>query len=408
MMTRILIFTDWYLPGCKGGGAVSAISNLIELLRGEFEFHVFTRNRDNMEAQPYAGIEFDRWVPDGKATVFYASELSLRTIRRRIREVEPHIIYLNSFFSRLTMKTLLLRKCRLIPPSAVVLAPRGEFLPGALELKSFRKWLYRKLAFPLGLYRNLVWQASSALEEAHIRASAKRAGGVGEADIMVASDVPNLDCVASSCFAQRPPKKSGSARFVSLSRISPQKNLHFALELMGSAAGKIELDIYGPIEDPVYWEQCQEKIRKLPDHVRVNYKGVVSPNQVVQILSQYHFQILPTLGENFGYVILEAFAGACPVLISDQTPWRDLSKLGVGWDLPLNDRRRWTEAIQSYVAMDQATYELFSQRSRMYFEEWMSATPFRVSAVKLFEKALKEFSNADVQRALEKSVGVGH
>jgi len=69
----------------------------------------------------------------------------------------------------LTMKTLLLRKFGLIPPSAVVLAARGEFSPGALEFKAARKWLYRKLAFALVLHWNLVWQASSAHEKEDIR-----------------------------------------------------------------------------------------------------------------------------------------------------------------------------------------------------------------------------------------------
>ena len=49
---------------------------------------------------------------------------------------------------------------------------------------------------------------------------------------------------------------------------------------------------------------------------------------------------LPTLGENFGHVIAES-----PVLISDQTPWRNLKNHGVGWDLPLNDPDSFRKAI---------------------------------------------------------------
>jgi hypothetical protein len=64
---QVLAFADWYLPGCKGGGAVSAISNLIELLGDDFHFCAFTRNRDSTEDQPYADIEFDQWAPVGKA-----------------------------------------------------------------------------------------------------------------------------------------------------------------------------------------------------------------------------------------------------------------------------------------------------------------------------------------------------
>jgi glycosyltransferase involved in cell wall biosynthesis len=408
MKPRILIFADWYLPGCKGGGSVSAISNLIELVGDQFQFYVFTRNRDNTENQPYANIEFDHWVRVGKAKVCYASRPSIRNILRRIREIDPQIIYLNSFFSRLTINTLLLRRCGFLSRSAVVLAPRGEFSPGALALKSFRKWLYRKVTFPLGLYRNLVWQASSELEEEHIRICSGRIGNGDVIRVRVSPDVPSANFKSPQAATQKPRKESGAVRFVFLSRISPKKNLEFALDVLGSVTGKIDFDIYGPIEDHEYWERCQEGIHRLPDHVRVQYKGAVSSDQVVHIFSRYHFQLLPTLGENFGYVILEAFAGGCPVLISDQTPWRELSKSGIGWDFALNNRKAWLETVRNCVEMDQATYETISQRSRSYFEEWMSATPYRIRAVELFEKAMEGFSKAEVPRALERSAGAGH
>ena len=198
----------------------------------------------------------------------------------------------------------------------------GEFSPAALELKSFRKWLYRRLALASGLYESLVWQASSEQEKEYVHSLILSSTG-DQATILIAPDVPNSDVLSRAYVSQRPEKKTGCARFVFLSRIAQIKNLEFGLELLGLAKGEIELDIYGPIEDRDYWERCQERIRRLPDHVRVNYKGAVSTDQVIQIFSEYHFQILPTLGENFGYVILEALAGGCPVLISDQTPWRD-------------------------------------------------------------------------------------
>ena len=57
--------------------------------------------------------------------------------------------------------------------------------------------------------------------------------------------------------------------------------------------------------------------------------------------------ILPTQGENHGYVIQEALLSGCPVLISDRTPWRGLAALGVGADLPLEQPERfvaWLDA----------------------------------------------------------------
>lgn len=98
MKPRVLVFADWYLPGYKAGGAVSAISNLIELVGDEFEFWVFTRDRDLTDREPYTSVPLNHWVTVGKAQVFYTCEISLRSLLRKVREIHPDIIYLNSFF----------------------------------------------------------------------------------------------------------------------------------------------------------------------------------------------------------------------------------------------------------------------------------------------------------------------
>jgi glycosyltransferase involved in cell wall biosynthesis len=41
---------------------------------------------------------------------------------------------------------------------------------------------------------------------------------------------------------------------------------------------------------------------------------------------EYDFFVLPTIGENFGYVFLEALAAGCPLITSDRTPWTTLRK----------------------------------------------------------------------------------
>jgi glycosyltransferase involved in cell wall biosynthesis len=68
-------------------------------------------------------------------------------------------------------------------------------------------------------------------------------------------------------------------------------------------------------------------------------------------LARYDFMILPTHNENFGYAILDALAAGCPVLLSDQTPWRDLEAAGAGWTIPLADPERFARTIEACVAM---------------------------------------------------------
>lgn len=405
MKSRIFLFADWYLPGYKGGGSVSAISNLVELVGDDFDFWIFTRDRDSREDCPYPGVSLDRWVKTGKAQILYTADLSFQNLRRRIREIEPHIIYLNSFFSRLTVRTLLLRKLHLLPDAAIALAPRGEFSPGALKLKPLRKRLYTKFALSMGLHRGLMWQASSTLEEGHIRSCLSRIEGQSETKVLVAPDAVSVSSVSRPYQPQRKKKISGAVDLVFLSRISPMKNLHFALEMLGSVKGEIALDIYGPIDDPAYWELCREKIRSLPAHIHVHFRGAVSPQQVLEVFSRYHFHLLPTLGENFGYVIVEGLAAGCPVLTSDQTPWRDLPKKQVGWDLPLENREQWRLAVQRCVEMDQNTYEALSLAARNYFEQWASGSDYRQSTIDLFQKSLGAATTDNVVSAVERSIG---
>src|ERR1700722_16749420 len=132
MFRKILIIADWYLPGYKAGGQVTAVSNLVELIGDSFEIFVFTRDRDLTDQKPYPGIHADEWVSVGKALVRYTENLSLSHIRQWILAIRPDVIYLNSVFSILAIRTLCLRHLGLLPDCAIVLAPRGEFSPGAL------------------------------------------------------------------------------------------------------------------------------------------------------------------------------------------------------------------------------------------------------------------------------------
>src|SRR5580704_4921098 len=296
MKARVFIFTDWYMPGFKAGGLVTAVSNLVDSVGMSYDLFIFTRDRDITDRKPYPNVQPDKWVSVGKARVFYTADLSLSHIRRRIFEISPDIIYLNSFYSRLTVATLLLRRLGLLPFAAVVLAPRGELSPGALELKRWRKSLYRAAARAVGLCRGAVWQASSPREELEIRSVVARGGSVSDGNIQLASDIPNPRLFLQPTLELRPTKFPGSLRLVFLSRVSRMKNLRFALELLESAHGEIQLDIYGPIVDEGYWNECAKQIRRLPNSIRVSYQKPVAQDQVLEVFAKYHFQLLPTLG----------------------------------------------------------------------------------------------------------------
>jgi len=92
---------------------------------------------------------------------------------------------------------------------------------------------------------------------------------------------------------------------------------------------------------------------------------------VTMTLLNYHFLVLPSLGESFGHVIVEALAAGCPLIISDTTPWQRLEEKGIGWDIPLDDVGRWREILNLCLNMDDVTYRKMSLNARRFIEAWL-------------------------------------
>ena len=138
----VLSFVDYYLPGFKFGGPTRVLANTVEHLGEEFDFRIVTTDRDAGEAHPYAGIAVDSWVNVGYSEVCYLPRemITYAKLRSMITAAKPDIIYLNSFFSPIfTIRPMILRRLGLIPNVPVIVAPRGEFSPGALESKLSRR-----------------------------------------------------------------------------------------------------------------------------------------------------------------------------------------------------------------------------------------------------------------------------
>lgn len=116
----------------------------------------------------------------------------------------------------------------------------------------------------------------------------------------------------------------------------------------------VQFDIYGSIDDEAYWNQCLRIIEKVPDNISIEYKGVSSHDDVLNILSRYDLFFLPTKGENFGHAIFESISAGTPVLISDQTPWCDFEDKGVGWSKNLKHIEDFVEIIEKMDSLDSA------------------------------------------------------
>jgi glycosyltransferase involved in cell wall biosynthesis len=359
---RILALSDYYLPGYAAGGPIRSLGNLTEALGDEYSFSVLTRDRDMGASEPPAGVRYGEWVRVDRAAVRYLapSELSLRGLARAIRSRDHDVLYVNSLFSvPFGIKPLLLRRLGVIPRRALVIAPRGELSEGALALHPGRKRMYLGFARRLGLFRDAHWQASSQHEAVNVREQ------MGDLPlVLVAPNVPPRP--AGSGSAPREPKRPGRLRIVFLSRIVPMKNLLGALELLSGTDGEVRFDVYGPAEDAAYWSKCQKAMARLPAGIDCRYHGDIAPEQVQTILARYDLFFLPTQGESFGHVILEAMLAGCPVLITDRTPWRGLADAGVGWDLPVDETDDFRAVLERCLSMDDVEHRRLSDAARRY------------------------------------------
>lgn len=355
---RILVLADHYLPGYRAGGPIKSLRNLVATLGEEYEIRIVTRDRDLRSPTPYTGTARRQWVEMGGAKVFYLPP-GLRGMVRLLGLLRrtPHgLLYLQSLFSwPFTLWPLLLRRLGLIADVPILLAPRGELSPGALRLKPRKKRMFLRIARIMGLYDDVVWQASSEEEKSHLRTE------LGVEEIHIGPNIP-----VNGDTGKREPKETNSLRILFLSRISRKKNLDFALRIVGSLDVPSRMTIVGPVEDETYWRECRAAVDSLPDRVTVEFVGPIPPDRIDQAYLTHDVLFLPTLGENYGWVIAEALSAGCPVLISDQTPWRDLERHGVGWDLPLSAPPRFVEALRTVYGMTDDQHRQMSYQASQW------------------------------------------
>lgn len=343
---NILITIDWFLPGTKAGGPVRSVVNMIEQL-GVFNFYIITRNTDYCSTQPYADVTSDAWTQFSSNTwVYYfsAAELDKHNMENVINSIDCSVIYINGiyskWFSRLPLK--IAQKLNL----KTVIATRGMLSPHALAVKSFKKHVFLAVQNALKTYKNVHFHVTHADEKADVESVI--------VDFQDISIIPNLSRTLDQPKPESIPKLTGEVKLIGLGRIAEEKGTLISLNALQHIKGKVCFDLYGTIYDEVYWKKCQQAIDNLPPNIEVNYKGNLDSDQVIQILSQYHFLLLPSKGENYGHAIVESFIANRPVVISKQTPWKDLKAKNIGYDV---EETELHQILQNIVDMPDEVYQ---------------------------------------------------
>jgi glycosyltransferase involved in cell wall biosynthesis len=360
----VLILVDWYLPGYKAGGPIKSVSSIVNYFKNDFNFLIITSDTDFGEYKSYESIKSDEWIKfDDSLSIFYASKrfLSIKNLYKLIKSTSFDLMYLNSFFSfKFSLLPLVFKKigCFHTP---ILLAPRGMLGEGALKLKSTKKRLFIRLSKVFSLHKNVFWHATSTQEKKEIE--------LVFGNTVFIYEVPNLQYnEKKSADLDSTYKEQNVLKLFFFSRISEKKNLHFALEVlkkMNLNEGLIEFYIIGPIEDELYWNKCKSVINLLSPRIKVFYLGAIKNDEVPDVIAPFHFLFLPTFNENYGHAIVESFLSGKPVIISDQTPWRDLQNNFAGWDIPL-EANQFVSVLNSCLKMTDEHYSELSRAAVAY------------------------------------------
>lgn len=351
----VLVLLGVFCRDVEATGPRQSMINMAQALADRFRFRVIGWGSASEPPDRWStleGIEFlplERW------------RYGVRRLGRAIRETPHHLLIMNSFFDKeFSLPALLMRRAGLLPRRPALLAPRGEFSPGALALGRGRKRIYTNIARMTGLLRGLGLQVTTDMEAREARAALPFFRG----PICVTPNIRTLPPLPPF----RPRDEGEPLRVAFLSRIDRKKNLLFALDVLAKLDMPIEFSIFGPVTDEDYWRRCQARAKSMPAQVRVARRQEIPPAQVIETLARQDLFFLPTLGENYGHAIVDSLLAGTPVLISDQTPWRGLARARAGWGLPLGDPAPFSAAIAHMAAADREEQAALRAAARAFGE----------------------------------------
>lgn len=252
---KILIVMGGYFPGKNYGGPPVSTDNFCTLMENN-DCYIVTKNHDLGSKKKYLNIK-KGWNDRGNCKVLYLSdnEYGYKRFEKVIEEIKPNVIYLQSLFQNCIIPCLKLSKKYSIP---VLLALRGELCKGAFK-KKYKKIPYIYYLRMLDLLSNVDYQSTSDEETMAI----KKYMAVDSNKIHHITNVPSIP--AQNYIHKE--KIKGRINIVFLSRIHPKKNLKGALSFLKNLNGEVIFDIYGPIEDKKYWEECKNVGNSFKDNI---------------------------------------------------------------------------------------------------------------------------------------------
>lgn len=369
---RVLIIYRSYFPSQSHLGPATAIKNLVDNMSADYDFHILTLNHDfatgsRLFAQPHLRVVMPHvvieYVPRGIK--------GLRILAARLAEEFDVVDIQCAFDPLLAIPALMLCKLGLSGNSRIFHTPHGIFMDVIMGTRRPRKALYCRFSDLIGLYRNVVHLAGSPGEKRDIDRNHRRSQNVA----VVSQFVEPLPAAQP-----RNAKPRNRLKIAFVGRVTEQKNLLAAIEMLRHLPVPAILDVFGDTADTAYYERCVAMMQAGTGPCEIRFKGNVSKDALLQALPGYDVLLHPTLGENFGHSIVEALHLGVPVLISDRSPWTDVEASHAGWALSLSNTSAFVDKLATIYAMGEEWSQLSAgaiQYARKTFDKSQTAQRYR-------------------------------
>lgn len=372
---KIMIVNGGFLPAKNYGGPVVSIENIVNFM--DDDFWIVTRDHDWKDEKKLSGISsgWNQFNDHTKVIYLSDSEHSINRYRDIIREIQPEVIYINGFYlAQMYVPMIQAAQKASIP---LLIAPRGTLNKNAMSLKSFKKYAYVAYMRMLIDKKKTYFQSTSEEETERIG----QLLGAKSDHIINVENVPSMP----KCSYGHPQKEKGSLKCCFFARICEKKNLLGAIRVLKEVKGNVEFNIYGNKEEADYWEKCEREIAELPSNIHVEYRGAYDHSTVFELMAKNHVFLFPTLSENYGHVIVEAMLSGLPIIISDQTPWNDVNDCNVGHAIPLDKVDKYSNAIESYIQMNEQELEILRGRLSQYIQEKLNLGKIKKEYISMFQ-----------------------
>jgi len=353
---KIFIAIPWFLPAFRAGGPIQSVANLVKEFNEDVEYFIFCGDTD-LNGAALENIEVNTWVRFNDHThVWYnGPERISDTLVKQVEALKPDILFIIGLFSwYYNMVPMIFCK-----GPVKMLSTRGMLHPGALSQKKWKKKAYLQLFKLLEYHYKVSFHATDEEEASYIKRY------FGEASkVFVAGNFPKKVGLLPALT-----KQPGTLKLLTIALISPMKNILWVLQALEKVIVDIQYDIYGPIKDDEYWDQCEGQASKLPENIKVIYHREIEPSKIKDALADAHVFVLPSKSENFGHAIFEALSAGRPVITSNHTPWNHLREADAGINVSDEDTEELANAINFFAEMNFDEMERWSRGAFDYAEK---------------------------------------